>query len=94
MEKDLRYPLGRLQIREESLNPEERAALIDEMEEAPERLRNAIAGLTQEQLGKSYRPGGWTVRQVAHHLCDSHMNGYMNFKRALAEEQPAVKSYD
>ena len=56
------YPLGRLQIREEIFNPEECAALIDEVKEAPERLRNTIAGLAQEQLGKSCRSGGWTVR--------------------------------
>ena len=79
MEKDLRYPLGRLVIREESLSQEDRVALIEDMDEVPERLRNAVAGLTEEKLGMSYRPGGWTVRQVVQHIGDSHLNGYLNF---------------
>ena len=94
MEKDLRYPLGRLVIREESLSQEDRVALIEDMDEVPERLRNAVAGLTEEKLGMSYRPGGWTVRQVVQHIGDSHLNGYLNFKRTLTEEQPSLKSYD
>lgn len=94
MEKDLRYPLGRLQITEESLSQEDRVALIEEMEEAPERLRNAVAGLSEERLGMSYRPGGWTVRQVVQHIGDSHLNGYLNFKRSLTEKQPSLISYD
>ena len=94
MEKDLRYPIGRFQFREGSLSQAERVALIEEMEEAPEKLRNAVAGLTEEQLGMSYRPGGWTVRQVVQHVGDSHLNGYLNFKRSLTEEQPSLKSYD
>ena len=94
MEKDLRYPLGRLEIREESLSQEDRVALIEDMEEVPERLRNAVAGLTEEKLGMSYRPGGWTVRQVVQHIGDSHLNGYLNFKRTLTEDQPSLKSYD
>ncbi len=94
MEKDLRYPVGRLQVREESLGQEDRVALIQEMEEAPEKLRNAVAGLTGEQLGMSYRPGGWTVRQIVQHVGDSHLNGYLNFKRTLTEDQPSLQSYD
>ncbi len=94
MEKDLCYPVGRLQIREGSLSQEDRVVLIEEMEEAPEKIRNAVAGLKGEQLGMSYRPGGWTVRQVVQHVGDSHLNGYLNFKRVLTEEQPSLTSYD
>ena len=92
--EDLRYPIGKF---ERSNNPntvEERKRLVDTIAEVPERLRQALAGLNGKQLDTPYREGGWTVRQVTHHLADSHMNGYVRFKLALTEENPTVKPYN
>jgi DinB superfamily len=88
--QDLRYPIGPLVYRE-SLSPEERRTAIAAIAATPERLRAAVAGLSDPQLDTRYRPGGWTVRQVVHHLPDSHMNGYTRFKLALTEEEPTVR---
>jgi uncharacterized damage-inducible protein DinB len=90
---DLRYPIGNLEM-EKDLTPERRRELIDQIEEVPARLREAVAGLSPEQLDTPYRPGGWTVRQVVHHLPDSHLNGYVRCKLALTEDVPAVKAYN
>ncbi len=89
---DERYPIGRPEIVEE-LTPERRAELIRELEEAPGRLRAAVAGLGDAQLDTPYREGGWTVRQVVHHVPDSHLNSYMRFRLALTEEEPTIKPY-
>jgi hypothetical protein len=89
---DLRYPVGRFSFPAE-VTPEQRRAFIDDIAEAPAKLRAALAGLTREQLDTPYRPGGWTVRQVAHHVPDSHMNAYIRFKLALTEDQPTIKPY-
>ena len=62
--------------------------------EAPGALRSAVAGLTRDQLETRYRPGGWTVKQVVHHVPDSHMNAYMRFKLALTEDEPTIKHYN
>lgn len=90
---DLSYPIGRLE-RKASLTPDERAAAIGEIGAAPAALRDALHGLTDEQLDTPYRPGGWTVRQLAHHVPDSHMNAYIRFKWALTEDGPRIKTYD
>ena len=90
---DLRYPIGKFQ-RPESLSPAERVAAIDAMRQAPARMRAASQGLTDSQLDTPYRPGGWTVRQVVHHVPDSHMNAYVRCKLALTEETPTIKPYD
>ena len=66
---------------------------IDQIAQAPSKLREAVAGLTDAQLDTPYRPGGWTVRQVVHHLPDSHMTSYARFRLALTEDQPAIKGY-
>jgi uncharacterized damage-inducible protein DinB len=92
MEPDLHYPIGKFQ-RPESLSPEERRTRIDAIAEAPERLRAAVAGLDAAKLDTAYRPGGWTVRQVAHHVPDSHMNAYVRFRLALTENEPTIKPY-
>jgi len=68
--------------------------MIDEIAAAPDRLREAVRGLSDAQLDTPYRDGGWTLRQVAHHLPDSHMNGFTRLKLALTEEAPIVKPYD
>lgn len=92
MELDLRYPIGRFN-RESEITPAKIAGWIDEVAAAPAALRAAVAGLTPEQLNTPYRPGGWTVRQVVHHLPDSHLNSYVRFKLALTEDDPVIKPY-
>jgi hypothetical protein len=89
---DLRYPIGTLQWKL-VLTPEERQSAIQQIAEAPARLRAAVAGLTPEQMETPYRPGGWTVRQVVHHLPDSHMHAFLRFKLALTEDEPTIKPY-
>lgn len=90
---DLRFPTGRFQ-RPSSLDPIARARAIESIEATPQRLREAVRGLTSEQLDTPYRPGGWTVRQVVHHVPDSHLNAYVRFKLALTESEPTIKPYD
>jgi len=89
---DLRYPIGRFEWRGES-SEDDRRRYLDEIEQAPAHLRAAVAGLSDEQLDTPYRPGGWTVRQVVHHLPDSHLNSYVRFRLALTEEEPTIKPY-
>jgi uncharacterized damage-inducible protein DinB len=90
---DLRYPIGRYESKNE-MSLAERASAIEAIAETPGRLCVAVAGLSDEQLATPYRPGGWTVRQVAHHLPDSHLNAYVRFKLALTEDTPTIKTYD
>jgi uncharacterized damage-inducible protein DinB len=90
---DLRYPIGRLQ-RTSTLSPEARRAAIDAIAETPAKLRKAVAGLTDAQLDTPYRPEGWTVRQLVHHVADSHMHAYARTRFALAENDTAITSYD
>jgi uncharacterized damage-inducible protein DinB len=90
---DLRYPIGRAEM-EPALTPERRRELIGQLEAMPDRLREAVAGLNAEQLDTPYRPGGWTVRQVIHHVPDSHLNAYIRCKWALTEDQPTIKTYE
>jgi uncharacterized damage-inducible protein DinB len=90
---DLRYPIGPY-VPKSVLAPAERAAAIEQIEVAPKRLRESVGGLSGGQLDTPYRPGGWTVRQVAHHLPDSHMNAYVRMKLGLTENEPTVKPYE
>lgn len=90
---DLRYPLGPFEF-EGTPNDQQRQKFIDQIEETPASMRAAVAGLTDEQLDTPYRPEGWTVRQVVHHVSDSHLNGYVRFKLAMTEDQPAIHAYD
>ncbi len=89
---DLRYPTGRL-VLPESLTAEERRAAIATIAATPGRLRAAVLGLTDAQLDTPYRPEGWTVRQVVHHVPDSHLNAYVRFKLALTEDEPTIRPY-
>jgi len=91
--QDLRYPIGRCPSKP-TLTPEERREAIDSIAQTPQRLTAAIAELSAEQLDTPYRPGGWSVRQLVHHLPDSHMNSYVRFKLALTEDEPTIKAYD
>jgi len=89
---DARYPIGKFHF--EGPPPEaQRASLINDIQQAPAALRAAVKGLTPDQLETPYREGGWTVRQVAHHVPDSHMNAYVRFKLALTEDEPTIKPY-
>ncbi len=93
MTDDLRYPIGKFQL-DGDITADLRRQWIDQIEAAPAELRAAVAGLSDPQLDTPYRPGGWTVRQVVHHLPDSHLNSYTRFRLALTEEEPAIKTYD
>lgn len=90
---DPRYPIGPF-VRPTSLDSEARREAIEVIREIPDRFRRAVEGLEERQLDTPYRVGGWTVRQVAHHLPDSHMNAYIRLKVALTEEAPTIKPYD
>ncbi len=89
----LSYPVGRFE-RPEFLTDTQRQSAIESVAATPKRLRDAIAGLNEQQLETPYRPDGWTVRQVAHHVPDSHLNAYVRFKLALTEDNPTIKPYD
>lgn len=91
--EDLRYPIGRFQARS-GLSADDRATFIDQIAALPAALRAAVAGLDAEQLSTPYRPDGWTVRQVVHHVADSHINSYARFKRAVTEDEPEIRGYD
>jgi hypothetical protein len=90
---DPRYPVGPHQ-RRDVLTPDERRACIDDIAATPAHLREAVAGLSDQQLDTPYREGGWTVRQVVHHVPDSHMNAFTRLKLALTEEVPTIRPYD
>ena len=92
-EEHLKYPIGRYQA-PSVISSEQRTAWIEEMAKLPLNLNNDVAGLNDAQLDTPYRPGGWTIRQVVHHIPDSHMNSYMRFRLALTENVPLIKPYD
>lgn len=89
---DLRYPVGRFEY-QGPLSEAERSVLIQQIADTPVHLRSATTALSESQLDTRYRTGGWTVRQVVHHVPDSHMNSYVRFKLALTEEEPTIKTY-
>jgi uncharacterized damage-inducible protein DinB len=89
----LRYPVGRVEY-PENITREQIRSWIQALENLPADLRKATEDLTDAQLETPYRPDGWTVRQVVHHLADSHANSYLRFRRALTEENPSVTAYD
>ena len=90
---DPRYPIGRF-TPPPQITVQDRAAHIGVLRDLPDRLAAAVAGLNDPQLDTPYREGGWTVRQVVHHVADSHMNSYIRFKLALTEYEPTIKPYD
>ena len=91
--EDLRYPIGRF-TRPASTDPTFRSAQIEILRALPENLRAAVDGLKENQLDTPYREGGWTVRQLVHHIADSHANAYVRYKLALTEDWPTIKPYD
>jgi hypothetical protein len=90
--QDLRYPIGAFEF-QEPVSEGQRRHRIDEIAIAPTRLRAAVAGLDDGQLDTPYRPGGWTIRQVVHHVPDSHANAYIRTKLTLTEDHPTIKPY-
>lgn len=90
---DLRYPIGDFQFNGKATESDRRRSL-DIIENTPAKMRAALKGLAEKQLDIPYRPGGWTVRQVVHHVPDSHLNAYVRFKLALTEDVPTIKAYD
>jgi len=92
--KQDRYPIGRFQRILRPLEASERAAFISEIEQTPATIRSLVQSLTELQLDIPYRPGGWTIRQVVHHVPDSHMHVYIRMKLAVTEDAPTIKAYD
>ena len=90
---DPRYPIGRFAMPAEAA-PARRQQAIDEIAATPAKMRAAVKGLCDEHLDTPYREGGWTVRQVVHHVPDSHLNAYVRLKLALTEEKPTIKPYN
>jgi uncharacterized damage-inducible protein DinB len=90
---DPRYPVGKFTFSGPP-SEEQRSELIAAIEQTPKNLRAAVNGLSAQQLDTPYRDGGWTVRQVAHHVPDSHMNAYIRFKLGLTEDEPTIKPYE
>ena len=90
---DLRFPVGTF-VFDKATSPDKRAGWIRQIAEAPGLMRSAIEGLNAQQIETPYRPGGWSVRQVVHHVPDSHLNAYCRYKLALTEDNPTIKPYD
>jgi uncharacterized damage-inducible protein DinB len=93
MSEDLSFPIGKFR-RPASLTDFEFNEAVDTLAQQPSKLRAAISGLSAEQLDTRYRDGGWTVRELAHHVADSHLNMYIRLKLALTEDSPTIKPYD
>jgi uncharacterized damage-inducible protein DinB len=89
---DLRYPVGTFSFAG-TLSNETRQTLINQIAATPEKMREAVKGLDDKQLDTRYRPEGWTVRQVVHHVPESHMQSYTRFKLAITEQEPTIKPY-
>ena len=92
MTTSLRYPIGEF-TPPEQVSEDERKQYIVEIAQLPQEIKQTVDGLSDEQLNTPYRDGGWTVRQVVHHLPDSHMNAYTRFRIALTEDQPTIRPY-
>lgn len=89
---DPRYPIGKFSFNG-TLSTDQKKQYVNDIEQAPTKLRDALKGLSDQQINTPYRDGGWTVRQVTHHVPDSHMNAYIRFKLALTEDEPTIRLY-
>jgi hypothetical protein len=89
----LKYPIGKFEFKKD-VTSESRKTFIKEIELLPGKLSKAVSGLNDEQLDTPYRHDGWTVRQVVHHIPDSHLNAYVRIKLALTEKEPTIKTYE
>jgi uncharacterized damage-inducible protein DinB len=92
MNQDLKYQIGKYEL-QENLTEVQRNELIGQIAGLPAKVRAAVAGLSEKQLDTPYREGGWTVRQLVHHIADSHMNALVRFKLAMTEDEPTIKTY-
>jgi hypothetical protein len=92
--EQVKYPIGKFRRLSGPLTKGERLDFINDIEQTPAVFRSLVTGLTDAQLNTAYRPGGWTVRQVVHHVPDSHLNAYIRFKLAVTEDNPTIKPYD
>ena len=90
---DSKYPIGKF-VEDPNVTPEKRQQWIADIVAAPDTFRRAVAGLSDQQLDTPYRDGGWTVRQVVHHMADSHVHNLIRFRMALTQESPDVSGYD
>jgi hypothetical protein len=90
--EDLRFPIGEFRF-PDSISAQDLTRFIQDIEAAPANMRAAVAGLNDSQLDTPYRPGGWTVRQLVHHVPDSHINSYVRYRLALTEDEPVIKPY-
>ena len=90
---DLRYPIGPFQP-PTTISPQDLQSAIDAVAALPSQLRSALAGLDEQQIDTPYRPGGWTVRQLVHHVADSHMHSYIRMRLALTENEPDISAYN
>lgn len=93
-DEDLRYPIGNEYTFGKEVDPADYDKMIQTLADAPRNLRAAVKGFSDKQLDTPYRPGGWTVRQVVHHMADSHMHAYARTKFALTEDKPTIKPYE
>ena len=92
MKEDLKYPIGKYEV--QPFSPEHLREWLQDIKDLPHHLENAVLNLDEDQLNTPYREGGWTIKQVVHHVADSHMNAYIRFKLGLTEENPVIKPYD
>jgi hypothetical protein len=92
-DEQLKYPIGKFSV-PVTYTDSDILGWINDIKVLPGKVRNTIMNLNEEQLDTPYRPGGWTLRQVVHHIADSHMNSLIRFKWAMTEEQPTIKAYD
>jgi hypothetical protein len=90
----MKYPVGPMPRQSSPMTARERAGHLDVLDRAPARFRSLVTGRNDAQLDTPYRPGGWTIRQVVHHVADSHMNAYIRMKLAVTEPEPLVKTYE
>ena len=90
---DIIYPIGKGEL-EGAITSEKRDGWIKDLEDTPKLLREAVEGLSDKQLDTNYRDGGWTIRQIVHHLTDSNINSYVRFKLAVTEDQPTIKTWE
>ena len=92
--EQVKYPIGKFRRLSGPLTKNERLEFINDIEQTPTEFRSLATNLSDAKLDTAYRPGGWTVRQVVHHVPDSHMNAYIRFKLAVTEDNPTIKPYD
>jgi DinB family protein len=92
--EQLKYPIGKFKRLSGPLTTAERVQFINDIAATPGVFRSLVTGLADRQLDTPYRPGGWTIRQVVHHVPDSHMNAYIRFKLAVTEHNPTIKPYE